>query len=243
MVTSNPASAEVIEPLQAVLPVEAEEHAVGPIVLQLPPEWRFTADDFCRLADCNELLDIEISAEGELIIAPLPVGKGPGVASDITIEVGIWSRAGGGGQVRGADGGFRLDPPIGEGRGDLDDSSGRRRFEVRGPDVSWMSDAQLESMPDGYEDTWPNVAPAFAVEIISRSQTMASQQRKMDMWMSYGVRLAWLIDPRRELVWIYRAGADEPELLERPSTLSGEDVMRGFSLDCSLIWSDPTSAA
>ena len=54
--------------------------------------------------------------------------------------------------------------------------------------------------------------------------------------MSYGVQLGWLIDPKRELVWIYRAGQDEPDFLERPDTLSGEAVMSGFTLDCAPLW-------
>ena len=54
--------------------------------------------------------------------------------------------------------------------------------------------------------------------------------------MANGVRLGWLIDPYEALVWIYREGQEEPELLERPDTLSGEDVMVGLVVDLTRLW-------
>ena len=49
----------------------------------------------------------------------------------------------------------------------------------------------------------------------------------MSEYMAHGARLGWLIDPRNRRVAIYRPG-QEPEVLEDPETLSGEDVMPGF---------------
>ena len=210
---------------------ERPTRPVGPIVLQLPPEWRLTDDAFDRLGACNDALDLERSANGELIISPPPTGKGPDLAARAIAALVNWIDAGGGGRARDGTGGFRMGerPETGE-----EDSS---KFELRAPDLSWISQAQLDAMDEDYDAGYPHLAPAFMVEIISSSQTLASQQRKMVMWMSYGVQLGWLIDPKRELVWIYRAGQDEPDFLERPDTLSGEDVLQGFTLDCSLIWS------
>ena len=54
--------------------------------------------------------------------------------------------------------------------------------------------------------------------------------------MANGVRLGWLIDPFDAQVWIYREGQSEPELLERPDTLSGEDVMPGLTVDLTQVW-------
>jgi Uma2 family endonuclease len=47
--------------------------------------------------------------------------------------------------------------------------------------------------------------------------------------MDGGARLGWLIDPRNRRVYIYRADQPEPEILEDPETLDGEDVLHGFS--------------
>ena len=40
--------------------------------------------------------------------------------------------------------------------------------------------------------------------------------------------MGWLIDASNRRVYIYRAGQPEPELLENPETLDGEDVLPGF---------------
>ena len=67
------------------------------------------------------------------------------------------------------------------------------------------------------------------MEIRSRRDNLAPLQRKMQLWMEGGARLGWLIDPRNRRVYIYRAGQPEPEMLEDPATLDGEDVLPGFS--------------
>jgi Uma2 family endonuclease len=228
MVTTEPKPAEV-EPAAAEL--GPPNHPVGPLVLRLPPEWRLTDDAFARLADENDALELERSAKGELIISPPPTGKGPDMAARMIAAIVIWIDAGGGGRARDGTGGFRFGGPA------TDAEQDSSRFELRAPDVSWISQAQLDAMDEDYVDGYPRFTPAFLVEIISSSQTRASQQRRMNMWMSYGVQLGWLIDPKRELVWIHRTGQNEPEFLERPDTLSGEDVMPDFTLDCSPIWS------
>lgn len=229
MVTTEPKPAEV--PVASPDP-DASARPVGPLVLKLPPEWRLTDDAFDRLGSLNEMLDLERTAEGELVIAPPPVGPSPRAGSRVHLEVGKWADAGGGGYVGESSQGYRL------GAGSAEFEPENDKVELRVPDVSWISQEQFDALTDfELEDGYPSLAPSFVVEVVSKSQTLASQERKMDMWMSYGVQLGWLIDPKRELVWIYRAGQDEPEFLERPDTLSGEDVLQGFTLDCSLIWS------
>ena len=42
-------------------------------------------------------------------------------------------------------------------------------------------------------------------------------------------RLGWLIDARNRRVYIYRAGQNEPQLLDNPETLDGENVLPGFT--------------
>ncbi|PSO65700.1 MAG: hypothetical protein BRC36_03080, partial [Cyanobacteria bacterium QH_2_48_84] len=51
-----------------------------------------------------------------------------------------------------------------------------------------------------------------------------------------GAKLAWLIDPKREVVEIYRPN-QEVEVLESPNSVSGEDVLPGFVLDLAQIMS------
>ncbi len=54
--------------------------------------------------------------------------------------------------------------------------------------------------------------------------------------MENGARLGWLIDRKNKKVEIYRQG-QEVEVLDNPSTLSGEAVLPEFVLDLTEIWS------
>ena len=53
--------------------------------------------------------------------------------------------------------------------------------------------------------------------------------------MQLGVQLGWLVDPLEQTVWIYRPN-QEPEQLERPATLYGEDVLEGLEVDMAEVW-------
>ena len=59
----------------------------------------------------------------------------------------------------------------------------------------------------------------------------------MDEYLAQGARLGWLIDPMAGTVEIYRPGRPV-EILQRPATLSGEDVLPGFVLDLKGILQD-----
>jgi Uma2 family endonuclease len=65
---------------------------------------------------------------------------------------------------------------------------------------------------------------------------MAPLQAKMREYMENGAHLGWLIDRKNKKVEIYRQG-QEVEVLDNPSTLSGEAVLPGFVLDLTEVWS------
>jgi Uma2 family endonuclease len=54
--------------------------------------------------------------------------------------------------------------------------------------------------------------------------------------MENKARLGWLIDRKNNKVEVYRQG-QEVEVLDNPTTLSGEDVLPGFVLDLTEVWS------
>lgn len=58
----------------------------------------------------------------------------------------------------------------------------------------------------------------------------------MREYMDNGVRLAWWIDRKNKTVEIDRQDR-ESEILTLPSTLSGEDILPGFILDLTAVWS------
>jgi Uma2 family endonuclease len=57
----------------------------------------------------------------------------------------------------------------------------------------------------------------------------------MEEYMANGARLGWLLDPARKQVHVYRPG-QTPEILDHPSQISGEPVLKGFVLDVPQIW-------
>ena len=87
----------------------------------------------------------------------------------------------------------------------------------------------------------PRFCPDFVIELRSPSDRLPDQQRKMRFWMAQGVQLGWLIDPFADTAHIYRPDR-EPELLQRPNSLSGEDVLPGLVVDLSRVWRDQPDA-
>lgn len=73
------------------------------------------------------------------------------------------------------------------------------------------------------------------VELRSKSDSMEPLQQKMREYLANGANLGWLIDRKNRKVEIYRQGK-EVELLNNPTSLSGEDVLPGFVLDLTEVW-------
>ena len=95
------------------------------------------------------------------------------------------------------------------------------------PDATWLSPEQLDRLrPQGMSRAITE-CPAFVAEIMSGTDRRPSLQLKMERYVENGALLGWLIDPYRRRVHVYRHGA-EPEELEDPETIGGENVMPGF---------------
>ena len=77
---------------------------------------------------------------------------------------------------------------------------------------------------------FPHFAPDFVVELRSPDDRLSRLRPKMHEWIDNGTALAWLVDPERRAVEIYRPGL-EPETLLDPQSVSGEGPVEGFVLD------------
>ncbi|OJW17729.1 MAG: hypothetical protein BGO49_26370 [Planctomycetales bacterium 71-10] len=99
---------------------------------------------------------------------------------------------------------------------------------VRLPDLSFISWARY---PRGRRrrGTAPAVVPDLAVEILSRSNTKREMERKLGEYFAAGVRLAWVVDPRRREVRVFTSPTD-PVVLTAADVLDGGDVLPGFRL-------------
>lgn len=188
------------------------------LILNLSPAIELTDEQFFQLCLNNRDLRLERTAEGELIIMP-PTGWGSGNRnSKLTQRLGNWADADGTGLAFDSSTGYKL--PNGANRS---------------PDASWVSRERLEDLNPDPERFLP-MAPDFAVELRSATDSLKTVQRKMQEYIDNGVRLGWLIDPQNQRVEIYRQGQDV-EILQSPTSLSGEDVLPGFVLDLTQILS------
>ncbi|MEH1980338.1 MAG: Uma2 family endonuclease [Nostoc sp.] len=188
------------------------------LILNLSPTIELTDEQFFQLCQNNRDLRLERTAEGELIIMP-PTGWGIGNRnSKLTQRLGNWTDADGTGLAFDSSTSFKL--PNGANRS---------------PDASWVSQERLEALnPD--PDRFLPIAPDFAVELRSALDRSKTVQQKMQEYIENGVRLGWLIDRQNQKVQIYRPGKNV-EVLQSPTSLSGEDVLPGFVLDLTQILS------
>jgi Uma2 family endonuclease len=104
---------------------------------------------------------------------------------------------------------------------------------VRSPDVTYVSKAKL---PGGESpDTFGEVIPDLAVEVLSPSDSMTHVGRKIGEYFENGVPLVWLVDPRRQTVTIYRSLTDTRTLTVN-DTITAEPVLPGFSVPIRLFF-------
>ncbi len=185
------------------------------LVIKLPrsAKLRVSPEMFWRLCGENRDLRLERTAKGTVIVmAPCGLATG-GRNSKLTMRLGNWAEANGTGEAYDSSAGYTL--PNGA---------------VLGPDASWVSHARLELISLEERERFPRVCPDFVVELRSPSDRVKTLRRKMVEYLAQGVRLGWLLDPITGLAEVYRPGR-EAEVLNRPATLSGEDVLPGFVLD------------
>ena len=188
------------------------------ITLNLPPSLKLTDEEFFELATANRDLRIERTSKGNLIIMPPTGGETGKQNADLTAELVIWNRHTKLGVVFDSSTEFKL--PKGSNRS---------------PDVSWVRRERWEALPDIARKRFPPLCPDFVIELRSETDSIREVQEKMQEYVENGIRLGWLIDPKTKKVEIYRQGQDV-EILQFPTTLSGEDVLPGFVLDLQLIF-------
>lgn len=73
------------------------------------------------------------------------------------------------------------------------------------------------------------------IELLSPTDELNKTQQKMQEYLSCKVKLGWLINPDVREVEIYRLGK-EPEMLNNPSSLSGEEILSGLTVDLTDIF-------
>lgn len=104
---------------------------------------------------------------------------------------------------------------------------------LRKPDVSFVLLGRLlgEEIPSG----WLTIPPDLAVEVLSPGDVADEMDKKVQEYLTVGVRLVWEVHPASRTVIIHRANGTIAALNETDS-LSGEDVIPGFSIPLAKIF-------
>jgi Uma2 family endonuclease len=187
---------------------------------------KFTAEQFERVCEANPDRSFELTAQGVLEVVP-PVGVESGnYESELLGDLVIWNRQTRLGKTFSSSTVFTL--PNGS---------------KRSPDAAWVELSRWEAVSREERKKFARLVPDFAIELRSETDRLPPLQAKMAEYRDNGVRLGWLINPQDRQVEIYRCDRESStersqsvEVLAAPMTLSGEDVLPGFTLDLSPIW-------
>ena len=187
------------------------------LAIEFPESAELTDDFICELAGLNDWLKFERDEAGRLIISMGPDFDSDDIGANIVTEIAVWNRSRHG----------RVLVPSTTLR--LPDDNARM------PDAGWLSPETAARARSG-ERPYPHVVPDFVVEVRSSTDSLITQQGKMDMWMRNGVTLGWLIDPQSRAVWVYRPDQDVVEHHE-PAELSAEPPCEGLRISFANVWS------
>jgi Uma2 family endonuclease len=103
-----------------------------------------------------------------------------------------------------------------------------RKKLIRMPDVAFVSHARIPA-GDARKKPIAAWAPDLAVEILSKGNTRAEIEMKRREYFDAGVRLVWIVDPRKRTVNVHTSFESGTELSEN-DVLDGGDVLPGFRL-------------
>ena len=105
---------------------------------------------------------------------------------------------------------------------------------VRGPDVAYVRSDRVPA--SGYGTEFWQLGPDLAIEVRSPSNRNGAMIEKVTAYLAAGSRLVWVVDPRRRTVTIH-SPEREARILNSGSALDGEDVLPGFRMPLSELFS------
>lgn len=175
-------------------------------------------EEFFQFCHMNDTLEFERDSQGNIIVMS-PTGSFTGnFNSKISLEVGIWNKETGLGEVFDSSSGFLL------GNG-----------AVRSPDVSWIREERWNLLSRDQKERFAPICPDFVVEIRSKSDELKYLQDKMIEYIENGTQLGWLIDRFEHKIHIYRHDKSIEVMETLDVSLSGETTLPGFTLDLASI--------
>jgi Uma2 family endonuclease len=173
-----------------------------------------TADELLALPDDGHRYEL---IDGELRTMS-PAGNEHGqIAAAVIVSLGTHVRTHRLGAVYASGTGFRLAPET-----------------VRAPDAAFVGRERLKESQrvPGYRSG----APDLALDVISPGDLYTDVEDKVAEWLAYGARMVIVLNPRRRTAAVHRPGAP-PRTLANDDVLDGEDVVPGWSVSLSELFS------
>jgi Uma2 family endonuclease len=105
----------------------------------------------------------------------------------------------------------------------------------RSPDAAWIKLERWDALTEDEQEGFAPLCPDFVVEIRSRSDNFPRLQNKMREYIANGALLAWLIDPLKRRVYVYKPDQGV-HVLENPDVVSDASLLPGFELSMPQLW-------
>ena len=165
-----------------------------------------TAEELERVSPPHKRVEL---VRGNLVVREPPGTWHGKVSNNLGFVLTAFVRSGRLGAVFGQDTGFKIasDPDT-----------------VRGPDVAFVAANRLSSIPHrGFAE----IAPDLVAEVLSPDDSPAEVLAKVADWLRAGSKIAWVVDPRRAEIRVYRADGSTA-IVPEDGELTGDDVLPGF---------------
>ena len=98
---------------------------------------------------------------------------------------------------------------------------------VRASDIAWFAPGRIPPGTTGF----PELTPDLCIEVASPSNSRGDRllSDKAQMWLDFGAREVWVLNPENTSVTRYRPG-QTPVVLGEDDILNGEELLPGFSV-------------
>jgi len=184
------------------------------IKLKSPVLDRLTEAEFFEFCQDHRDLRIERDASHQITIMPPASSETGSYNSELTRQLANWNVETGLGKTFDSSAGFTL-------------STGA----MLSPDASWLTQARWDALSADDRRSFARICPDFVVELLSPSDRLTDTMRKMEHWLEAGARLAWLVVPASESVFVFEPGQPVRPVVGFDQALSGEPVLPGFALE------------
>ena len=175
----------------------------------------FTDEDFYIFCMDNPDLKFERDADGRIIIMANTGGNTGDINSELNMQLRLWNKNKSLGKVFDSSTAFRLP-----------------NHSVRSPDAAWIKMDRWDVLSKDEQTKFPPLCPDFVIELKSNSDELMDLQKKMNIeWIGNGCKMAWLIDPFMETIYIYYLDREVQIITGFDKKIENFELLPGFELD------------